>query len=256
MRPVYVRDVGFWSPGYASGDAWCRAEFDDTVESPDAELLSGALRRRATALTRMSIEVFAQATRTADSLRTDVRSIWATSHGEHTTAIRILGMMQRGEGKLSPTHFHNSVHNAASGYASIATQNHTASTTLSGGTELVSAALLEAMCHLETAAGEIVLVLADEPLQVPFERSNATSPLAMAFCFSSDPRGAVAVLSNLRTDAVARVKPHDHFGRLYIAAALPLFEHVVLRRPGTVALELEGDGLGPVYCVDVEIAGA
>ena len=52
-------------------------------------------------------------------------------------------MMLRGEGKLSPTHFHNSIHNTASGYASIATGNGAPSTTLSGGAELVASSFLD-----------------------------------------------------------------------------------------------------------------
>jgi len=52
------------------------------------------------------------------------------------------------------------------------------------------------------------------------------------------------------------VKHHDRFGRLYIGAALPLLERIVHGRPGTVALELEGEHPGPVHCVDLELVGA
>ena len=55
---------------------------------------------------------------------------------------------------------------------------------------------------------------------------------------------------------MAPVKHHDQFGRLYVAAALPLLERIVLRRPGTVALELEGELTGPVSCVDLELVEA
>ena len=57
----------------------------------------------------------------------------------------------------------------------------------------------------------------------------------------------------MRRDAVAPVKHHDRFGRLYVGAALPLLERIVLGRPGTVALELEGERPGPVSCVDLEL---
>lgn len=255
MRPAYVHGLGLWIPGYPSPAAWCASEPDPGANAPEAALLAGPLRRRASALTRMAVEVLQQATEAAGCDPATTSSVWATAHGEHTTAIKLLGMMHRGEGKLSPTHFHNSVHNTPSGYASIATGNCAPSTTLTGGGELVVASFLEAMCHLETAAREVVVVLADEPLQTPFDRTDMATPLALAFCLSREPERATAALSGLRRDCVAPVKLHERFGPLCVSVALPLMERIALRQPGTVALELEGDSLGTVWCVDVELSG-
>ncbi len=256
MNEAYVRGIGLWTPGYASAPAWCRGGSDPSIEAPEVSLLAGPLRRRSTGLTRMAVEVFQQATREAGCDATTVPSVWATSNGEHATAIKILGMLRRGEGRLSPIHFHNSVHNTASGYASIATGNRAPSTTLTGGSELVASSFLEAMCHLEASAEDVVVVLADEPVLPPFDGGHGSSPLALAFCLSSRSEGTRAVLSGLRRDNLAPVKRHDRFGRLYVAAALPLLERIVLGRPGTVAIELEGERAGPVSCVDLELLGA
>ena len=138
MRPLYVHGLGLWTRGYPGLVAWCAQQRDPSAEKPEAELLEGPLRRRAPPLTRMSVEVLRQATAQAGCDPSGVRSVWATAHGEHTPAIKLLEMMKRGEGKLSPTHFHNSVHNTASGYASIATENRAPSTTLTGGSEPTS----------------------------------------------------------------------------------------------------------------------
>ena len=256
MKPAYVMGLGLWTPGHASAESWCRGEFDASVETPEVSLLSGPLRRRATGLTRMAVEAFHQATSQAGCDPATIPSVWATSHGEHTTAIKILDMMRRGEGRLSPTHFHNSVHNTASGYASIATGNCAPSTTLTGGAELVASGLLEAMCLLEASADGVVWVLADEPLLPPFDRGDGDSPLALAFCLSSRSDGALALLSEMRRDAVTPIGRHDRFGRLSVAAALPLLERIVLGRPGTVALELEDERPGPVSCVDLDLVAS
>jgi hypothetical protein len=256
MKPVYVRGLGFWTPGYASPEAWCRGESDPLVDAPEVALLSGPLRRRATGLTRVAVEVLHQATCTAGRDVATLPIVWATAHGEHTTAIKILGMMRSGEGKLSPTHFHNSVHNTASGYASIALGNCSPSTTVTGGVELVASTFLEAICHLETAAEDVVVVLADEPLQPPFNYSDGAAPLALAFCLSSRSEGASAVLCDFRRDAVAPVKHCDRFGSLYVEGALPLLERIVLRRPGTVPLEVVSKRSGPIHCVDLELVEA
>jgi hypothetical protein len=254
MNPVFVTGTGFWSPGFGDAAAWCGGEPDPAIERPEVTFLEGPLRRRASELTRMAIESLAQAAAQAGLDPASVPTVWATAHGEHTTALKLLAMMHRGEGKLSPTHFHNSVHNTAGGYASIATGNTSVSTTLTGGAELVAAGLLEAMCLVEKTDGPVVLVLADEPLKAPFEREGSSVPVALSLCLSSRPEGAVAVLSSLRREGVAALQPEAHFGALHVAAGVPLLEQVARGGEGTVALEFASKGGGPVWCVDVERA--
>jgi hypothetical protein len=201
----------------------------------------------------MAVEVFFQATDVAGCDAASTPSIWATVHGEHETAITILEMMRQGEGKLSPTHFHNSVYNTASGYASIAAGNRANSTTITGGGEIVAATFLEAFCRLETSESDVVLVLADEPLRVPFEHRGCNAPLAVAYCLSRRAAGASAVLSGWRRDAVAALKPDERFRNLYVSAALPLLERIVMRQPGTVALEFESADSAQIGCLDLEL---
>ncbi len=253
MKTAFVRGLGLWTPGFRDPVSWCRTDHDPEALTPEAELLTGALRRRASTLTRMSTEVLQQAVGQAGCDPSKIPSVWATAHGEHGAASAILGMMHRGEGKVSPTHFHNSVYNTASGYASIATNNRAPSTTLTGGRDLVAITFLEAFCHLEAGAPDVALVMADEPLQPPFEVTQTCVPLAVSFCLSARPDGAQAAVSNLRRDAIAPVKRHERFGDLYVAAALPLLEQIVLGRPGPTALEMEGLGEGLAWCVDLEL---
>jgi len=250
MKAAWVRGVGFWSVGYASPKAWCARDFDAAVTTPEASLLGGALRRRATPLTRMGIEVLQQATRMADVDLSDLASVWATAHGEHSMAIGLLAMMQQGEGKLSPTKFHNSVHNTASGYASIASSNRAPSTTLTGGAELVASAIIEAACMVEALDRDVALVIADEPLLAPFDLPDSAVPLAVALLLSPRPEGAIGILDGIRRAAVAPVARRAPFGPLHVSAALPLIEHVVEQKAGTIALELEGGSSSVVWCVD------
>ena len=252
MRPIYVRGVGLWSPGYAGLDAWLENKRDPSVTKAPAALLEGALGRRATPLTRMAVEVFEQAAHGGRLDTSTLRSVWANAHGEHSAAIRLLEMMPRGEGKVSPTHFHNSVHNTASGYASIASHNAAISTTLTGGTELVASALLEAWSLAQSSGAPVALVWADEVLRPPFAKSDIPEPLALALLLDPQPEGALAALESLRRDtAVPALPQHEHFGRLHVGAALPLVEAVAKGERGTVALELDAKRPGPVWCVDV-----
>jgi len=271
LKPVYVRGIGLWTPGYPGPTAWCAQQHDPDIQTPTASLLEGPLRRRATPLTRMSVEVLEQATADAAIDPAGVTTVWATSHGEHTPAIKLLEMMQRGEGKVSPTQFHNSVHNTAGGYASIATSNTERSTTLTGGSELAASTLLEAWCLLDSSGRDVALVLADEALQPPFDSPDFATSLAIAVVLSREPKGARVALSNLRRDAVPALPSHPHFGRLHVSAALPLLESIALGRAGCCALELaEGsvvevnvetnaeanvEAKRPTWCVDIEVIG-
>lgn len=262
MKPVHLRGLGLWTPGFATPEAWCRGERDADAQIAAAEMLEGPLRRRASELTRASVEVFGQAVRSANVDPATVATIWATAHGEHGTAIKLLKMMLRGDGKVSPTHFHNSVHNTSSAYASIAGGNATGSTTLTGGPELVSSALLEAFCQIDAGQREVIVVLGDEPLHAPFERADMQAPLAVAFCLSAEADAASFELANLRRDTLPTAKPHDALGGLYVSAALPLLEHVVVGKSGTIPLEIEehrragGPAQAPGWCVDLRPVGA
>lgn len=253
MRPAYVRGVGLWSPGHADADSWCRGEPDESVREPGAALLAGPGRRRATPLTRLAAEAFQQAVEAAGCDPAAVASVWVTAHGENENAAAMLDMMGRGSGKLSPTRFHNSVYNTASGYVSIATGNRGPATTLTGGPEIVGGALLEALCQLEAGASEVALVYADEPLRPPFAAADVQAPLAVAFCLSGRPTGARVQLSDPRREEVAAAKRRERFGPLYVSATLPLLEAVVAGRPGTIPLELEGGGSTRIWCVDLEL---
>ncbi len=258
MNPIYLRGLGLWSTGFANPESWCRGEADHEIERAEAAILEGSLRRRASALTRVSVEVFDQVVQSSGVDPVRVPTIWATSHGEHGTAIKLLKMMLRGEGKVSPTHFHNSVHNTSSAYASISGGNATASTTLTGGPELVSAAILEAFCLLDAGVDEVIVVLGDEPLQDPFARNDMQQPLAIGFCFARNPDDSNWKISSLRRERLSGVKPHDRLGGLYVSAGLPLLEHIVTGRPGTIALEIESHGRSTasenqaVWCVDLD----
>ena len=255
MTDAYVRGVGFWSPGFPSAAAWCSGRPEDGAARPGAALLAGPLGRRATGLTRLGVEALQQAASDAKVDVSSVATVWATAHGEHETAVEILRGLVLGDGRVSPTKFHNSVYNTAAGYASIATGNRQPSTTLSGGADLVAMALLEGLCTLSAGARNVIVVVLDEPMLPPFDARGATAPMAAAFCISSEPGGARVRLAGLRREGATRVPRHPRFGGLYVSAALPLLEAVVLGRTTRVALELDTGEAQPAWTIGVSTVG-
>jgi hypothetical protein len=251
MSPIYVHGLGLWTPGYADVDSWFDGKSDESVTRPEAALLAGPHKRRASLLTRMAVEALGQAAAQAEADPATAASVWATVHGEIKIAVDLLGMMNEGEGKLSPTKFHNSVYNTASGYFTMACGNRAPATTLSGGSEIVAMALLEAAGMLAEGAGEVMLVLADEPYPEPFEYASPVAPLALALCLRSSPVGAVAEVGLPIRDGVPAYAPPVEFEPAYIAGALPLLDCIRAARTARVAIEIHEDKAGRVWCVNV-----
>jgi len=251
---MYVQSIGFWSPGYADPAAWCRGAVFSEADVPPVELLRGSLRRRATSQTRAAVEVLGQVIEKARWDGSQVSTIWGTAHGEHATSIAMFEWMSRGEGKLSPTQFHNSVHNTAGGYASIAQKNTATSTTLTGAGELVVSGFVEAAGLLQQGREEVALVFFDEPLRPPFAVPGMEAALALGFGLSSRAEGALARLGSFRREAEKGIQPAANFSGLHVAAAIPLLEKIASRRKGDVPLQLETEG-SPVWCTVVEILG-
>ena len=250
MSPIFVKGFGLWSLGFCDVMAWLTQNRDSTVLKPEARLLKGALKRRSSNVTRMAVEAYSQAANDAGCSPKTAHSVWATAHGEHETALRLFETMHEGEGKVSPTNFHNSVHNSPSGYASISAKNTAPSTTLTGGSELVAAALIEASCMARSFNNDTILVFADEALKPPFDLPGSEQPLAVALCLGTESNGSHAKISGIRRDS-APLQPVEGFGHLHISAILPLVEQILKKRSGRVSLEFGENE--EVWGVDVDI---
>jgi hypothetical protein len=238
VKPLYVKGMGLFSPGYANAAAWVDGVRDDSALKPAAALLAGPFKRRASFLTRIAVEAYSQAADQAGADLSTAASVWGMVHGEIFTAIELMAMMNQGVGKLSPTKFHNSVYNTASGYASMASKNRAPSTTLTGGAEIVANGLIEAAGLLAEGAREVVVVWADEPYPPPFESGRAIAPLALSLSLGAEPAGALASLEDLRRGPASPIEPPPAFSVLYGAAALPLVERIAHKVPGRLPIEL------------------
>lgn len=252
MNPLYVHGMGLFTPGYPNLASFIDQARDATADKPAAQLLAGPFKRRASLLTRMAVEAFHQAGAQASADLSTVPSVWGIVRGEIKIAVDLLGMMLQGAGKLSPTKFHNSVYNTASGYASIACKNQAPSTTLTGGREIVAMGLLESAGLLAEGATHVIAVWADEPYPTPFDAPITTLPMALSLCLSSDARGALAELREMRRAPGRPSEAPDAYADLYLSTAIPLMRRIARRDPGRVALELPAaDAEDSSWCIEV-----
>lgn len=253
-----LRALGVWTPGYGDVASWVRrkddgASADAAAKTPRAELLPPMLRRRTSLLTRMAAEVAAQAIAGAGFDPAHVSVIYGSVYGEIRTTLDLLEALLVPDAPLSPTKFHNSVHNTAAGYVSIAAQNRGGNAALTAGRSTLAMGLLECAGLVACGLGPAVLVIAEEPLPEPLAAGRSYGPLAAAFALS----GPAAAGARARADSgfsdmsvrtcrlrqgdsaaadVAPALPAD-LAENPCAGALALVEVAARGEPATVALE-------------------
>jgi hypothetical protein len=237
IAPVHVDGVGFWAPDHPDARAWASGEVSAIAAEPPAVLLAASLRRRASALTRMLAEVATQATAQAAVDPARVPLVMGSALGELRCATEIIASFRDEGGLPSPTKFHNSVHNTAVGYLSMATGNRLGATAVAAGPDTAAVALLEAALLVQERGGAALLLLADEEAPASLQRFGAYASAAAAFCLSAEPTPRTrARLEGLRRERARspilpeRWQGHPCGGGLALAAAIEN------RRSGTLAL--------------------
>lgn len=167
---VRLEGIGIWGPGMTDW-AGCRAVLQGEGLSegaecgdPPAATLSPQERRRSIATARLAIEVAGQACAAAgrQNIR-DYITVFSSSGGDLATLGSICETLARDPRLLSPTRFHNSVHNAPGGYWGIASGCERASTSLSAGPASFAAGLLEAATQCAVEDAPVMLVAYDVP---------------------------------------------------------------------------------------------
>jgi Beta-ketoacyl synthase, N-terminal domain len=245
MRPLYAYGCGYWSPGVPSWRARADNVRREAPHDPPCEAVPSRLLRGTSVVTRAAIEALTQAAREGGADLARVPTVFGSELGEVQTAIALLAQI-RVEGVPSPMRFKNSVHNTASGTASIAWSNTAFSTALSAGDDLVAMALLEAWAYLDAYGGDLVVALAEEEIPLPLPSHGAYPSLAFGFHLGAEPRPGVTRLEALRVDAsVPRTHPLEGGA---CGPAFGLLDAITQRRAATVSLSRDE---GAPWCVDV-----
>ncbi|MEO5845348.1 MAG: beta-ketoacyl synthase chain length factor [Caldimonas sp.] len=162
-----VDGIAFWAPtlpGWAAARAAFRGEAEPLatpVKRPAPEILAPAERRRAPDTVALALEAAAAAVRESGLDAAALPSIFTSAHGDLAINDYMCSTLASEPTSISPTKFHNSVHNAAAGYWTMATGCHEASTALSAFDASFGAGLLEAAIQCQTDARPVLLVAFD-----------------------------------------------------------------------------------------------
>ncbi|MGH8635169.1 MAG: beta-ketoacyl synthase chain length factor [Burkholderiales bacterium] len=177
---AFIEGVGLVGPGLsgwqasratlAGAHAYCSAPTALAM----SELLPAAERRRAGVPVKLALAAGQEALGNAGRDAAATATVFTSSSGDCQNVHQILEALATPERQISPTRFHNSVHNAAAGYWSIATQCRAPSTSLCCHDASFAAGLLEAVSQAVVAGAPVALIAYDHPYPEPL---NSVRPI-------------------------------------------------------------------------------
>jgi hypothetical protein len=145
---------------------------------PAGELLPPAERRRTGVLVRLALAAGQEAMTQAGVNPATVATVFTSSSSDGDNLHAICESLARPAPEISPTRFHNSVHNAAAGYWGIATRSLERSTSLACFDGSFAAGLLEAAAQASVDRVPVGLIAYDMPYPEPL---NAVRRVAASF---------------------------------------------------------------------------
>jgi len=197
--PLYVSGVGLWSQRLPGWDQARRilggleAAPADNAPRPAPQLLPPNERRRAPDTVAVALEAALAACRGADVSPASLASVFTSRYGDLAITDYMCATLAAAPTQLSPTRFHNSVHNAAAGYWTIAAECTRPYTSLSAGEYSFGAGLLEACVQAWSGTGDVLLVAYDMDARGPLAAVAPSRHLLAVALVISTARGARAV---------------------------------------------------------------
>ena len=167
MMQVFIQGIGVWAPklpSWQTAGAIIRGEAplpEMVAKRPTGALLAANERRRAPDTVLLALEVAAAACADAELDPKILPSIFASTHGDLAVCDSMCTTLAASPELVSPIKFHNSVHNAAVGYWTIATGAVEASTALSASNETFAEGLLEAAVYALSEQRPVLFVAYD-----------------------------------------------------------------------------------------------
>src|SRR6202011_5744042 len=158
---------------------------------PTPEGLPPAERGRLGRVVKLALGVGLQATAKAGVEPATLAAVFASSGGDGQNCHEICQALSLDDRLISPTRFHNSVHNAAAGYWSIATGSRAASYFVCAFVASCAAGLLEAVTQVVVDQTRVLLVAYDAQYPPPLFAKRPI-PDAFGVAFVLAPIGASA----------------------------------------------------------------
>jgi hypothetical protein len=255
MLTACIQGIGLIGPGLTDWQSGARIMAGEEVYSPRPttvpapEGLPPAERRRTGATVKLAISVAQQAVAAAGVNPAALPAVFSSSGGDGLICHEICETLASADRQVSPTRFHNSVHNAAAGYWSLATGATAPSTALCAYDGSFAAGLLEALALVMVDRVPVLLSAYETAYPEPL---NAKRPLpdsfgvALVLTPAAAANGLARITASLCHDVAAADRLADPQlealrAALPAARSLPLLRRLARREPGKVVLDYIGE---------------
>jgi hypothetical protein len=235
---LYVEGIGFWAsrlPGWDIAREVLQANAKPPVAvatRPSPSLLPPAERRRAPDTVAVALEVAARACESAGRDPKLLPSVFACTNGDLHISDAICDTLAKTPALTSPTRFHNSVHNAAAGYWTIATGCMKPYTALSAHSYTFAQGLLESAAQVLCEETPVLFVAYDIEARGPvgtMQPSRGVLAGALVMSQEKRDRNVARLVLEVHADAQARQSAARASNAALVEGnalmnALPLFE--------------------------------
>lgn len=252
MKELIVLGVGINGPGlpnWRHASALLRGDEPAPLvkDNEQPTRMNSRDRRRASETVRLALAVGFEAVENAQVDTSSLLGVFASCHGEGTITHKLMLALRDPVPFVSPTLFHNSVHNAPAGYWSITAGSRAATTSISAGKYTFAAALLKAGTLVSIHGAPVLLVAYDAPYPDPLARlCPFPGPLGVAMVLG--PPGASKGVCRLSLSIAERGSSPDFKMKNReldwlskanpIGQCLPLLEAMASKAGSPIMLEL------------------
>jgi hypothetical protein len=188
---AYINGIGLIAPGlegYNHSRATLSGKNDwkyYPLSKQSVDMLPPNERRRTTSLIKLALAAAQSGIDDAGIKSESLASVFASSYGDFEIVDKLCRDLCDEKKFISPTLFHNSVHNAPAGYWAITSSAHTPSSSISAADASFAAGLLESMVQVSTSYPDVLLVCYDYPPPSPLDsKCTITLPFGLALVLS------------------------------------------------------------------------
>ncbi|MDB5764327.1 MAG: hypothetical protein JWQ21_3322 [Herminiimonas sp.] len=246
---AYIEGIGLRGPGLTDWPAGLAVlkgqtayQYQKTVLPPPASL-PAAERRRCGPIVKLSLAVGHEAVAAAGLDASGLPTVFSASGGDGNNCHEICEMLASDDRQISPTRFHNSVHNAAAGYWSIATGAMAPSSVLCAYDASFGAGLLEAMTQAVVDNTNSLLIACDTTYPEPLHKTRPIPDefgvglvLAPQRSARSLARISIALTSD-RADRLADTALELLRSAIPAARSLPLLRALAFREAAAMVID-------------------
>lgn len=250
-RPLkaWLQGIGLIAPGLPDWNTACavlRGEQPYTSAPtvlPTPSLLPAAERRRASRVVKLALGLGLEAVAHAGADASVLATVFAASGADGHNCHALCEQLATEDRQISPTRFHNSVHNAAAGYWGIATGSMAPCQVIAAYDASFGAGLLDALAQVVCDGEPVLLIAYDSEYPEPLHAKRDTPDCGgVALLLGPAPTaGSLASIEVAPTDAPADQLdlPTLEALRVQIPAlrSLPMLQRLAQAEGGRVVLD-------------------